>query len=161
MLSFFLWNQGRDLNWSEYFNDEILTLKQIHLAHSAVNESANPRNSMRQSSPLFALAESSGKSSSSLSKLASSNSKSRLKSKWKKWEIFNRINRIIVFIYLLFKPTCPPKNPSKKIFTTELDSRNHTNIFKNLFFCSFIQVLVKKSPSSSVCYKFLFNFHTF
>lgn len=53
----------------------------IHLAHSAVNESANPRNSMRQSSPLFALAESSGKSSSSLSKLASSNSKSRLKSK--------------------------------------------------------------------------------
>ena len=70
----------------EATKDEILTLKQIHLAHSAVNESANPRNSMRQSSPLFALAESSGKSPSSLSKLASSNSKSRLKSKWKKWK---------------------------------------------------------------------------
>lgn len=50
------------------------------------------------------------------------------------WEIFNRINRIIVFIYLLFKPTCPPKNPSKKKYSQQSWTPEiHTNIFKNLF----------------------------
>jgi len=50
------------------------------------------------------------------------------------WEIFNRINRIIVFIYLLFKPTCPSeKSLEKKYSQQSWTPEIHTNIFKNLF----------------------------